>query len=65
MRNLKSILLIGCLYSFNICAQRPREIQLEDEPFDFSDPFKLVFIVIIPVVLLIIGAILIKKRGKK
>ena len=65
MRNLKSILLIGCLYSFNIYAQRPREIQLEDEPFDFSDPFKLVFIVIIPVVLLVIGAILIKKRGKK
>ncbi|MFD1553378.1 hypothetical protein DNU06_06850 [Putridiphycobacter roseus] len=58
------ILTIILLSTTVVFAQRPREVQLEDEPFDFTDPIKLIFIVIIPILLLIIGSIYFKKRKK-
>jgi hypothetical protein len=66
MTRLKIVFLLIGLITITVYGQKPREIQLDDEPFDFTDPIKLIFVVIIPVTLLIIGAVIMKKRqGKK
>ena len=68
MLNLKLVLALVIAVRVQAFAQMPREISLDNDPFDFTDPVKLVFILIIPLLLIIIGAIWIrnnKKRKKK
>ncbi len=45
-------------------AQRPREVQIDNEPPDWSNPWTIGFIVVVPV-LLIIGGIYIRNRRRK
>ncbi|MDX1349419.1 MAG: hypothetical protein R3279_04190 [Putridiphycobacter sp.] len=65
MARLKALFILLGLTVYTLFGQRPREIQLDEEPFDFTDPFKLIFIVIIPLVLLIVGTLIIRKKQRK
>ena len=65
MISVKYILSLALLFSTSLLAQNPREIRLDNDPFDFTDPVKLIFILIIPLLLLIIGAIMMRRRKRK
>ena len=60
-----TLVVIGLVLANALWAQRPQEILLDEDPFDFGDPIKLVFIVILPLILLIAGWIWVKKRRQK
>jgi hypothetical protein len=44
-------------------AQKPREIQIENEPPDLSNIWTIIFLVVIPIVL-ILGYLFLRKKNK-
>ena len=56
---LSFILTTGDLFS-----QKPREISLQDDPVDWTDPAMIIVLIIVPVALLVAG-IMIKLRYDK
>lgn len=63
---IKKILVFLILFISTISiAQRPREIQLSDEPIIWSDPWSIAFYIVLPVFLIVTGIILARKFKKK
>ena len=65
MIRTRYIFTILSLITATAWAQRPQEILLDEDPFDFTDPIRLIFIVILPLLLIIIGALVIRYRKQK
>jgi hypothetical protein len=63
MKKYISILILLCTYSVSSIAQRPREIQLSDEPVVWSDPWSIAFYIVLPI-FLILSAIYLRYRFK-
>lgn len=62
-RHFLTVVFIA-IYSALSFGQRAREIQVENEPTDWSNPWNIALCVIIPI-LLVIGGVLIRNRSKK
>lgn len=45
-------------------AQKPREVILENDPVDWSDTAKQIVLIVIPLCLLLLGIIFIRKKKK-
>ena len=48
-----------------VFSQKPREVDLENDPVDWSDPAKIIVLVVIPAFMLITGLILRQRNLKK
>ena len=52
-----------------VFSQKPREVDLENDPVDWSDPAKIIVLIVIPVLMLITGLIIrqinLKKKQKQ
>lgn len=64
MTKLKYFFTFILLSSLKAFAQRPREIMLDNDPLDFSDPAILIGVVIIPIVLAVLGIILFLRQRR-
>jgi hypothetical protein len=63
MKTKAKFLLILLLFSSNLFAQRPSEIQLSDEPVVWSEPWSIALYIVMPIVLIIAG-IYLRNRAK-
>ncbi|WP_139134310.1 hypothetical protein [Crocinitomix algicola] len=59
-----SLFISIIMWSTITWAQRPREIQVDNEPTDWSNPWNIALCIVVPI-LLILGGIYIQKRAKK
>jgi hypothetical protein len=65
MSKTKHLLSFALLSTTSVLAQNPREIRLDNDPFDFTDPVKLITVVIIPGLLILVGLMIIRNRKKR
>ncbi|MEX1001576.1 MAG: hypothetical protein WDZ35_05625 [Crocinitomicaceae bacterium] len=66
MRQIEKIILfLACLYPPFLYGQRPREIQVDNEPPLWESPATVLVLIVIPLIMIIFGIIWYQKRKKK
>tara|TARA_R110002050_G_scaffold18892_1_gene54764 strand:- start:224 stop:436 length:213 start_codon:yes stop_codon:yes gene_type:complete len=61
----KFILILTILFTTNVFAQTVREIDLDNEPVDFTDPAKFIALIVIPLFIVIAGSLIYWKWKKR
>jgi surface polysaccharide O-acyltransferase-like enzyme len=65
MIKIKCILFLTFFFTTTVFAQKPREVNLENDPVDFTNPANFIALVIIPLFLIVAGALIIRNRKKR